>query len=47
MGDGRALWVKSDESVVYFGSGGTATILNKWTPCGGRRLGPQRLQGTG
>jgi hypothetical protein len=40
MGDGRAFWVKSDESVVYFGSGGTptsgaATNLNKWTPTGG------------
>jgi hypothetical protein len=39
MGDGRALWVKNDESVVYFGSGGTptsgaATNLNKWTPTG-------------
>jgi hypothetical protein len=31
MGDGRALWVKSDESVVYFGSGATSTNLNKWT----------------
>jgi hypothetical protein len=31
MGDGRALWVKSDESVVYFGSGGTATNISKWT----------------
>lgn len=38
MGDGRALWVKSDESVVYFGSGGTATNLNKWTPAGGVTL---------
>jgi len=44
MGDGRALWVKSDESLVYFGSGtssneassaATATILRKWTPTGG------------
>ena len=35
MGDGRALWVKSDESVVYFGSGATSTNLNKWTPAGG------------
>jgi hypothetical protein len=35
MGDGRALWVKSDESVVYFGSGETSTNLNKWTPSGG------------
>lgn len=31
LGDGRALWVKSDESVVYFGSGGTATNIYKWT----------------
>lgn len=38
MGDGRALWVKSDESVIYFGSGGTATNLNKWTPTGGVTL---------
>jgi hypothetical protein len=35
LGDGRALWVKSDESVVYFGSGATSTNLNKWTPSGG------------
>jgi len=35
MGDGRALWVKSDESVVYFGTGDTATNLSKWTPTGG------------
>jgi hypothetical protein len=35
MGDGRAFWVKSDESVVYFGSGGTATNIYKWTPAGG------------
>jgi hypothetical protein len=35
MGDGRALWVKSDESLVYFGSGDTSTNLNKWTPAGG------------
>jgi hypothetical protein len=40
MGDGRACWVKSDESVVYFGSGGTptsgaATNLNKWTRSSG------------
>ena len=38
LGDGRALWVKSDESVVYFGSGGTATNLNKWTPAEGVTL---------
>lgn len=39
MGDGRALWVKSDESEVYFGSGPgvnlNVTTLNKWTPTGG------------
>jgi hypothetical protein len=35
MGDGRALWVKSDESVVYFGFGDTSTNLMKWTPAGG------------
>jgi sugar lactone lactonase YvrE len=38
LGDGRALWVKSDESVVYFGSGGTVTNLNKWTPAQGVTL---------
>ena len=39
MGDGRALWVKSDESLIYFGSGPgvnlNVTTLNKWTPAGG------------
>jgi hypothetical protein len=36
MGDGRALWVKSDESLVYFGSGvNLCTNLNKWTPTDG------------
>jgi hypothetical protein len=35
LGDGRAFWVKSDESVIYFGSGDTATTLNKWTRTGG------------
>jgi peroxiredoxin Q/BCP len=39
MGDGRALWVKSDESLIYFGSGPgvnlNTTTLNKWTPTGG------------
>jgi hypothetical protein len=35
MGDGRALWVRSDESLVYFGTGATATNLSKWTPTGG------------
>jgi len=36
LGDGRALWVRSDESVIYFGSGPgvdlNATTLNRWTP---------------
>lgn len=39
LGDGRALWVKSDESLVYFGSGPgvdlNVTTLNKWTPSSG------------
>jgi hypothetical protein len=39
MGDGRALWVKRDESQIYFGSGpgvgANVTTLNKWTPGGG------------
>lgn len=39
LGDGRALWVKSDESLIYFGSGpgvgANVTTLNKWTPAGG------------
>jgi hypothetical protein len=44
VGDGRALWVKSDESLVYFGSGtstnegdsgSTATILKRWRPSDG------------
>jgi hypothetical protein len=35
LGDGRALWVKSDESLVYFGSGGTATNIYKWTRASG------------
>ena len=34
LGDGRAFWVKSDESVIYFGSGDTSTNLNKWTSNG-------------
>ncbi len=36
LGDGRSLWVKNDESVIYFGSGAAVganvTVLNKWTP---------------
>jgi hypothetical protein len=39
LGDGRALWVKSDESVIYFGSGTAGnpdvSTLNKWTPADG------------
>jgi hypothetical protein len=39
LGDGRALWVKNDESLIYFGSGAAVganvTVLNKWTPTGG------------
>ena len=39
MGDGRALWVKNNESLIYFGSGPgvglNVTTLNKWTPTGG------------
>lgn len=35
LGDGRALWVRSDEALVYFGSGSDATNLNRWTPTGG------------
>lgn len=36
MGDGRAFWVRSDESLIYFGSGPTeVTNLNMWTPTGG------------
>src|SRR5439155_10874151 len=36
MGDGRAFWIKSDESLVYFGSGApVATTLNRWTPSTG------------
>ena len=31
---GRGLWVKDDESLVYFAS---ATALKKWTPAGGAR----------
>lgn len=36
MGAGRAFWIKSDESLIYFGSGSPAsTNLNMWTPTGG------------
>jgi hypothetical protein len=32
MGDGRGLWVKDDQSVVYYAAG---SDLRKWTPAGG------------
>jgi len=36
LGDGRAFWIKSDESLAYFGSGDpVATTLNRWTATGG------------
>jgi hypothetical protein len=39
LGDGRALWVRSDEELIYFGSGpgvgANVTTLNKWTREGG------------
>ncbi len=36
LGDGRAFWIKSDESLAYFGSGDpSANTLNRWTPTGG------------
>ncbi len=35
LGDGRAFWVSGDESLIYFGSGDTATNLNKWSRTGG------------
>jgi hypothetical protein len=36
LGDGRAFWIKSDESLAYFGSGNPeANTLNRWTPAGG------------
>lgn len=39
LGDGRALWVRNDEGLIYFGSGAAVganvTTLNKWTPGGG------------
>jgi len=42
LGDGRALWVKSDESLAYFGSGpgvnADVTTLNQWTPVGGVKV---------
>jgi len=36
LGDGRAFWIKSDESLAYFGSGAqdVANTLNKWTSNG-------------
>jgi hypothetical protein len=36
LGDGRAFWIKSDESLAYFGAGDpVATTLHKWTATGG------------
>jgi hypothetical protein len=36
LGDGRAFWIKSDESLAYFGSGDpVANTLHRWTPAGG------------
>jgi hypothetical protein len=36
LGDGRAFWIKSDETLAYFGSGDpVANTLNKWTSTGG------------
>ena len=36
LGDGRAFWISSDETLAYFGSGDpVATTLNKWTSTGG------------
>ncbi len=36
LGDGRAFWIKGDESLAYFGSGDpVANTLNRWTPTGG------------
>jgi len=36
LGDGRAFWIKSDESLAYFGSGDpVANTLNRWTATGG------------
>jgi hypothetical protein len=32
INEGRALWVKNDESILYFGTG---TKLKKWTPAAG------------
>lgn len=36
LGDGRAFWIKSDESLAYFGSGDpVANTLNRWTSSDG------------
>jgi hypothetical protein len=36
LGDGRAFWIKSDETLAYFGSGDpVANTLNRWTSTGG------------
>jgi len=36
LGDGRAFWIKSDETLAYFGSGDpVANTLHRWTATGG------------
>jgi hypothetical protein len=36
LGDGRAFWIKSDESLAFFGSGDpVANTLHRWTSTGG------------
>jgi hypothetical protein len=36
LGDGRAFWISSDETLAYFGSGDpVANTLNRWTSTGG------------
>jgi sugar lactone lactonase YvrE len=52
LGDGRAFWIKSDESLAYFGSGGTptsgaATNLHRWTPTEGVTLARNDFQELG
>lgn len=47
MGDGRAFWIKSDESLAYFGSGDTATHLYQWTPSNGVALVRNNFQELG
>ena len=51
MGDGHALWVNGDESLIYFGSGPgvnqNVTTLNKWTPGGGVSVVSSSFQNIG